>query len=101
MSGFKTGEQLLSLIQDKYPGYHPIVHAADIAHDIDAPITVHMDAVKTMLKYTTPDVKSIDISARIGGNIDQLELLAYGLTVDNDEEEYANVIEGEAVKIED
>jgi len=103
MSSFKTGEQLLDLIQDKYPGYHPIVHAADIAHDETASAGVQLDAVKTMLKYTVPDVKSIDISARIGGNMDQLELIAYGLTheSEDDDEEYSSIIEGEYDKVAD
>jgi len=100
MSAIKTGEQLLRLIQDRYPGYHPIVHAADIAHDQDAPINVQLDAVKTMLKYTTPEVKSIDISARIGGDMDELELIAHGLTVDLEEDEYSTIIEGEALALE-
>lgn len=78
---FQTGEQLLALIQEKYPAYHPIVHAADIAHDKELSASVHLDAVKTMLKYTTPDVKSIDIANRIGGNVDMLELMAYGLNM--------------------
>ena len=41
-----------------------------------------------MLKYTTPDIKSIDTEARTGNNIDRLELIAMGL----DDLEY---IEGE------
>ena len=87
----KTGDQLLTMIQEKYPGYHPILHAADIAHDNDVSVSIHMDAIKTMLKYTTPDVKSIDINNRIGGNIDKLELLAFGL------DDLDNVIEGEII----
>ncbi len=89
----RTGDQLLALIQEKYVGYHPIVHAADIAHDSDVPIHVHMDAIKTMLKYTTPDVKSIDISARLSKGMDRLEMMAYGL------DDLENIEEGEFVEI--
>ena len=90
----KTGDQLLALIQEKYPAYHPILHAADIAHDAEVSVSIHMDAIKTMLKYTTPDVKSIDINSRIGGNVDKLELLAFGL---NDLEDVVGDAEFEVV----
>lgn len=89
----KTGDQLLAMIQDKYPGYHPIVHAADIAHDNEASLSIHMDAIKTMLKYTVPDVKSIDISARLSGGLDKLELMAFGL---DDLED--SIIDGEIIE---
>lgn len=80
MSVFKIGDQLLDMIQDRYPGYHPILHAADIAHDPDASITVQMDAVKVMLKYTTPDIRSIDVSHKlVDQGQDRLEIIAFGL----------------------
>ena len=90
-----TGDQLLKMIQDKYVGYHPILHAADIAHDSDAPLNITMDAIKVMLKYTTPEVKSIDISARLSGGLDRLEMMAFGLDdlEDEDEREAGVIVE--------
>ncbi len=92
---FKTGDQLLSMIQERYPGYHPIIHVADIAHDNSVSTTVHLDACKVLLKYMVPDVKSIDISTRLNKGLDRLELLAFGL--DDLEAEYEDVTSEDSV----
>ena len=77
---FQVGDQLMAMIQERYPGYHPILHCADIAHDHEASVVTQLDAVKVMLKYTTPDVRSIDVSHRlVDQGTDRLELIAFGL----------------------
>lgn len=71
----KTGDQLLEMIQEKYPDYHPLMAVADIANQDDSTIGQKMEASKTVLKYTLPELKSIDISGQIDHNLSVLELL--------------------------
>lgn len=80
MSALQVGDQLLAMIQGEFPRYHPLIHVAHIAHDPEASTSIQLDACKVMLKYTTPDVRSIDVSHRIiDQEKDRLEIIAFGL----------------------
>ncbi len=70
-----TGDQILELIQKKYPGFHPVISISDIAMDDGTTVNTKLDALKVIAKYTCAEVKSIDLSGILGHNLSKLELL--------------------------
>lgn len=57
---------MLALIRTKYPEYHPLLAIADLAHDpkIDDP-RIQLECHKTIIKYVTPELKSVEVKAEI------------------------------------
>jgi len=97
---YQTGDQLLAMVQEKYPNYHPLIAIVDIAHDPEASLHHKMEAAKTVLKYTIPEVKSIDISGRISHNINTLDLLIHGIDDPIDGELVAEELESEGIRLD-
>ena len=58
-------EALLSLIHSHYPGYHPLVAIAHIAHNEDAELRLQYDCHKTIAKYIEPELKSLEVKSEI------------------------------------
>ncbi len=58
-------DALLSVIQSHYPGYHPLVAIAHIAHNNDAELRLQYDCHKTIAKYIEPELKSLEVKAEI------------------------------------
>ncbi len=61
----KPKRQLLALLREKYPGYHPILEMARIAHETD---DVHLEANmhKEIAQYVTPKLKAVEVSGSNG-----------------------------------
>lgn len=80
---------ILSLIQERYPGYHPLVAIADIAHStaIDVDSRLRFDCHKAIAKYIEPELKSIEVK----GQIDEVRHVRVSLF------EPESVVEGELV----
>lgn len=60
-----AGDRMLALIRTKFPDYHPILAIAEIAHDKDVDVKVKLDCHKTLIRYVTPELKSIEVKAQI------------------------------------
>ncbi|MCZ2112264.1 MAG: hypothetical protein LC131_00220 [Anaerolineae bacterium] len=60
-------DALLSLIQSHYPGYHPLIAIAHIAHNDDAELRLQYDCHRTIAKYIEPELKSLEVKAEING----------------------------------
>ena len=61
------GDGLLKLIRDKYPGYHPLMAIADLAHE-DAVLLLPELRYKchsTIARYIVPELKSVEVRATI------------------------------------
>ena len=59
-----AGDKMLALIRQKYPSYHPVMAMADMAHksgDEKTQLACH----QTIAKYVIPELKSIQIDAKI------------------------------------
>ena len=52
-------DQLLEMIQEVYPGYHPILKIADIAMDEDVSASVRLKANMTILPYIESQTKTL------------------------------------------
>lgn len=54
-------QNVLAMIQQKYPGYHPLMSIAEIAHSTDPQIDweLRFQCHKTIAKYVEPELKSV------------------------------------------
>lgn len=57
--------RILDMIQAKYPGYHPLMSIAEIAHNPDPNITWELrhQCHKTIAKYVESELKSVQIES--------------------------------------
>lgn len=60
-------EVLLGMLQKEFPGYHPLISIARIAHQGDADLKLQFDCHKTIAKYVEPEIKSIEVKGEISG----------------------------------
>jgi len=57
----KQGERVLSLIQEHYPQYHPIIGLAKIAHTTQDE-QLEFNCHKALARYIEPELKSVEVS---------------------------------------
>lgn len=57
----KDTNSVLAMIQAKYPGYHPLMSIAEIAHNPDPTIDweLRFNCHKTIAKFVEPELKSV------------------------------------------
>ena len=57
----KQENAVLKMLQSKYPGYHPLMSIAEIAHSPDPKIDweLRYNCHKTIAKYIEPELKSV------------------------------------------
>lgn len=58
-------ERLLGMLQEKYPGYHPLISIAEIAHDEDVDLRTKLACHQTIVKYVESELKSVEVRAEI------------------------------------
>ena len=63
----KQGDKVLALLQEKYPGYHPLVGVAEIAHSTEDE-RLKFDCHKTLSRYIEPELKSVEVSQHRPGD---------------------------------
>ena len=56
----KNSSQLVQLIAERYPNYHPVVALVDIANT-STEVAIQLQANKEVAKYVCPQLKSIEI----------------------------------------
>jgi len=72
----KDKQELIDMIQEKFPEYHPLLAMAEIANDDKSDKNLQLQASKEVAKYIVPQLKSVDhsfdtkhnISVTVGGN---------------------------------
>lgn len=57
----RQGDRILSLLQTQYPGYHPILGLAKIAHTTDDE-NLEFNAHRALARYVEPELKSVEVS---------------------------------------
>lgn len=65
----KDKQELIDMIQEKFPDYHPLIALAEIANDDDSDKNLKLQASKEVCKYIVPQLKSIDHSIDTKHNI--------------------------------
>jgi disulfide oxidoreductase YuzD len=58
----KERRTLLETIEDKYPGYNPVLSLVDIANDPENDINLRFQANKEVAKYISPQLKAVEIN---------------------------------------
>jgi len=73
MKGLKTGgrkigtpnrktTEIVGLILDRYPDYHPLLSLVQIATDLNNDVSIRLQANKEIAKYVCPQLKSIEVN---------------------------------------
>lgn len=60
-TNLKQGERVLELLRETYPGYHPLIGVAKIAHTTDDP-RLEFDCHKTLSRYVESELKAVEVS---------------------------------------
>lgn len=58
---------LMALLDEKFPGWHPVVQMAEIANDQTVGLQDRFAAAKEVAKYVTPQLKAVDLGNGDGG----------------------------------
>ena len=56
----KTNNRLLSMLQDKYPAYHPLIAMAELAHSKNVEDGIKLNCHKEIAKYIEPQLKAVE-----------------------------------------
>jgi hypothetical protein len=59
------GAKILDEIRKKYPGYHPLMALADVAHDGEANLKLRAECHTTIAKYTEAQLKSVEFNGNL------------------------------------
>jgi len=71
---------VLMAIQQFYPGYHPLISIAQIAHSTSADPRLQFECHKTIAKYVEPELKSLEVR----GTIEDVRRVSVSLFDDHD-----------------
>jgi len=65
----KDKKELIDMIQEKFPDYHPLLALAEIANDDESDKNLKLQASKEVCKYIVPQLRSVDHSIDTKHNI--------------------------------
>jgi hypothetical protein len=74
MSDNVRGDQILDLIRERHPGYHPLLSLADIAHEEEASLKLRADCHTTIAKYCEQQLKSVEVKAKVDADFGTLNV---------------------------
>jgi len=57
----KPKRKLLQILDEKYPGWHPVVQMAGIANDESNDLLTRFNAAKEVAPYVTPKLKQVTL----------------------------------------
>jgi hypothetical protein len=63
----KPKRALLRLLQEKYPGYHPVLSMAEIANNPDNDVTLRAQMHKEVARYVEPLLQAVSIGNDVDG----------------------------------
>lgn len=110
LKGLASKVPLLKLLNQRYPGYHPILSIADIAHDpsIADDFKLQFDCHRAILRYVAPELKAVEVTGEIDHNHGKLQVVlstdTAGIPTElpsNETEKLPEAWEGEFTEIED
>ena len=64
--------RLLQILEEKYPGWHPVAQLADIANNVENDLKTRMDAAKEVAQYVTPKLKAVEIHDNTATGLSEL-----------------------------
>ena len=63
----KRTMELAELLEEKFPGYDPVVQLAGFANDENNDLSLRSSCAKEVAKYVRPQLKAIEHSTQAGG----------------------------------
>lgn len=76
MSEEKTNHHLLTMLQDRYPNYHPLMAMAELANDEKTEDGIRFNCHKEIAKYVEPQLKSVEVRGRVKADFGVLRVVA-------------------------
>lgn len=67
-------KELYQLLNDNFPGYHPVVAMAIIANDDGNDIDLKFQAHKEVAKYVCPQLKAVEVTG-VGGEAMEIRVV--------------------------
>ena len=82
-----AGDRMLALIQTRFPGYHPLLAIAALAHadKTKEDPRLELECHKTLVKYVTPELKSVEVKAELNSTRRVIVSMFDGSPVDMEE----------------
>ena len=60
----------MQILQESYPGYHPVLEMAKTANNLELDEKIRFDANKEVAKYVEPVLKAVEHTGADGGPVD-------------------------------
>lgn len=73
----RSKRALIALLQETYPGYHPVLEMAKIAHDLNNDVTLRSQMHKEVAQYVTPKLKAVEIDLTNHSPV-QVQIVRFG-----------------------
>ena len=58
----KRTSELLNMLSERFPDYHPVLAMAEIANDTSVAVDIRLDCHKQIAPYVVPKLKAIEVS---------------------------------------
>lgn len=71
----KSKRALIALLRETYPGYHPVLSMAKIAHETDD-VALQAQMHREIAQYVEPKRKAVEHSGEVGTRVSYLDALA-------------------------
>ena len=66
--------RLLQILEEQFPGWHPVVQLAEVANNPDNDLRTRTDAAREVAQYVTPKLKAIEIQGDTATSLSHLLL---------------------------
>ncbi len=83
---------LIALLEEKFPGYNPILEMAKLANDIEQDPTIRFNANKEVAQYIEPKRKAMEITGHVISSLPEMLATLPSATTDNELEEGPNKV---------
>lgn len=64
--------RLIQILEEQFPGWHPVTQLAAIANDESNDLRTRMDAAKEVAQYVTPKLKAVEIQGSTETSLSEL-----------------------------
>jgi hypothetical protein len=78
VGGLNNKSNLLAIIRERYPDFHPILAMLDLANDPKTPVELRARLLNDIASYTVPRIKAIEFTELQRWNDETISALASG-----------------------
>lgn len=70
----KQTMDVVKLLEEKFPGYNPVVAMAQMAHDTNLTPELRLAAHREAAKYVAPQRKAVEVTGEVNGSVKLIDL---------------------------